>query len=152
MILRKLRVFRKNFRKIFRIFDRVGIFKGLKWHDAGSSGMKSWCQNVRNDLSYEMKLKVAIEGDRAKFDSCFSEKNVEMSATTWSKFFSWDFSSFSSRIHNYHKLFYISLGVSINAVPSALSTLFTLTNPYQPTEFVKNLQNNQVRTSTSLVS
>ena len=71
MILRKLRVFRKNFRKIFRIFDRVGIFKGLKWHDAGSTGMKSWCQNVRNDLSYEMKLKVAIEGDRAKFDSCF---------------------------------------------------------------------------------
>ena len=54
--------------------------------------MKSWCQNVRNDLSYEMKLKVAIEGDRAKFDSCFSEKNVEMSATTWSKFCSEFFS------------------------------------------------------------
>ena len=87
MILEQKDVFKKNFRKILPIFDGVGIFKGSKSHDSRSFQMKTWYQNVRKLLNYKLSIVRALRSISLDFDSYFSEKNIEISATQWPKIF-----------------------------------------------------------------
>ena len=50
-------------RQISRIFNGVGILKGLKSHVPGFSQMKTWYQNVRKDLSYKMSIMRAFRSN-----------------------------------------------------------------------------------------
>ena len=59
----------------------MGNFKGLKSHDARSIQTKTWYQNDRSELSYKIRVILAMEGHGAKFDSRFYEKKVEINAT-----------------------------------------------------------------------
>ena len=79
-------VFRKFFKKL-RIFDGVGIFKGLKSHDAGSGGTNFWYQNVGKLLNYKLTIVRVLRSIELDFDSHFSQKNMEISATEWLKKF-----------------------------------------------------------------
>ena len=81
MISEQNDVFKKIFRKILRIFDGVGIFKGSKSHDSRSFQMKTWYQNVRKLLNYKWSIVKALRSIKLDFDSYFSEKNIEISAT-----------------------------------------------------------------------
>ena len=81
MILEQKDVFKKIFRKILPIFDEVGIFKGSKSHDSRSFQMKTWYQNVRKLLNYKWNMVKALRSIKLDFDSYFSEKNIEISAT-----------------------------------------------------------------------
>ena len=65
----------------------MGNFKGLKSHDAGSSGMKFWYQKVRKLLNYKLSIVRALRSIALDFDSYFSDKNIEISATQWPKIF-----------------------------------------------------------------
>ena len=80
MILKKLPYFKKIFRKILRIFDRVGIFKRLKSHVPRFSGMKTWYQNVRKDQSYKMSIMRALRSDALARDTNFTDKNMDIYA------------------------------------------------------------------------
>ena len=62
------------FRKFFRFFDGVAIFKGLKSHDAGAGGTKVWYQNVRKDVGYNSMSKDRLEGFGAKPSGQFYKK------------------------------------------------------------------------------
>ena len=62
------------FRKFFRFFDGVAIFKGLKSHDAGAGGTKVWYQNVRKDVGYNSMSKDRLEGFGAKPSGQFCKK------------------------------------------------------------------------------
>ena len=81
MISEQNDVFKKIFRKILRIFDGVGIFKGSKSHDSRSFQMKTWYQNVRKLLNYKLGIVKALRSIKLDFDSYFSEKNIEISTT-----------------------------------------------------------------------
>ena len=81
MISEQNDVFKKIFRKILRIFDGVGIFKGSKSHDSRSFQMKTWYQNVRKLLNYKWSIVKALRSIKLDFDSYFSEKNIEISTT-----------------------------------------------------------------------
>ena len=97
MILEQKDVFKKIFRKILPIFDGVGIFKGSKSHDSRSFQMKTWYQNVRKLLNYKLSIVRALRSISLDFDSYFSDKNLEISATQWSKNF-WNFFFLDSKI------------------------------------------------------
>ena len=73
--------FLKNFWKFFRFWGGVGIFKGLKSHDAGSSGMKTWYQNVRKEANFKMSNIKLLGEVRPELYGYFSQKNVEINAT-----------------------------------------------------------------------
>ena len=59
----------------------------MKSYDAGSSGMKFWYQKVRNLLNYKLSIVRALRSIALDFDSYFSDKNIEISATQWPKIF-----------------------------------------------------------------
>ena len=80
-------VFKKIVRKISPIVDGVGISKRSKSHDSRSFQMKTWYQNVRKLLNYKLSIVGAFRSISLDCDGYFSEKNIEISATQWSKFF-----------------------------------------------------------------
>ena len=47
MVSRKFCILSEKIRRNSRFFDVVSIFKGLKSHDAETSGIKTWYENVR---------------------------------------------------------------------------------------------------------
>ena len=110
MILGKLLYFQKIFRKISRIFDGVGIFKGLKTHVPRFSQIKTWYQNVRKDLSYKMRIMRALRSNTLARDSRFCEKNMDICATLWSKFFSEYFFLDSEAYTKLSHLFFYLIG------------------------------------------
>ena len=81
LFLRKLLYFEKIFRKISRIFDGVGIFKGLKTHVPRFSQIKTWYQNVRKEANFKMSNIKLLGDDRPELYGHFSQKNVEINAT-----------------------------------------------------------------------
>ena len=71
----------KNFWKFFRFWGGVGIFKGLKSHDAGFCWIKARYQNVREESNFKMSNIKLLEGDGPEFYGYFCQKNIEISAT-----------------------------------------------------------------------
>ena len=61
-------------RQISRIFNGVGILKGLKSHVPRFSQMKTWYQNVRKEANFKMSNIKLLGADRPELYGHFFRK------------------------------------------------------------------------------
>ena len=87
MVLRKFCYFSQKFLKFFRFLGGGDIFKRLKPYVPRFSQTKTWYQNVRKEANFKMSNIKLLGDDRPELYGHFSQKNVEINATQWSKFF-----------------------------------------------------------------